>query len=146
MTAAVRQRLRSVAADLRDGVLLDAVEARRIADALDHIAQGIAADVAFGLRLKPGQHHQRDQIAARDDLLREAAGKFWSASASEQSRQLSGALEKYRGGRWQRDRSAVECPYPPDKLAGYLWRVLRLRDRDIGERQMLRILTDATRF
>ena len=142
MSAAVRQHLRSVAADLRDGVLLDAVEARRIADALDQIAQGVAADVALGLRLKPGQHRSRDRIAERDDLLRQAARTFWpQVSVTEQARQLSRALDDYRSnGGWYRSRVAVECPHPNQRLQSYLWRVLRLRDHGIGPRQMLRIL------
>ena len=147
MTAAVRQHLKSVAADLRDGVLLDADDARRMADALDKIAQGQSADVALGLKLKPGQHRSQDQIEARDVMLQEAARVFWpDASPTEQARQLSRALKNYRSDRWQRDRSEVECPHRSGTLASYLFRVLRLRDRSIGQRQMERITTSATQF
>jgi hypothetical protein len=144
MTAAVRQHLRSVAADLREGVLLDADDAVRLANALEKIAQGVAPDIAFDLRLKPGQHRTQDQIAARNDLLRQTARTFWpDAIVTEQARQLCGALKRYRGGRWERERSAVACPHPRGTLAAHLWRLLHHRDRAIGERQMQRILTSA---
>jgi hypothetical protein len=147
MTAAARQHFSSVAAALRSGVLLDADDARRIANAFDQIAKGEDADKALGLRLKPGQHQSQEQIAARDELWREAAARFWAAaSPTEQAAQLCRSLKSYRGRRWQRDRAAVACPYSSDKLENYLWRSLRLRDRDIGERQMHRVLTSARPF
>jgi hypothetical protein len=147
MTAPIRQRLASVAADLREGAL-DAHDVARLADALDEIAQGVAADVAFGLRLKPGQHQSGEQIAARDELARLTARTFWppDASVTEQARQLCDALKRYRGGRWRRERIAVECPYPSGTLTAHLWHLLQYRDRAIGERQMHRILTSARPF
>jgi hypothetical protein len=147
MIAAARKHLRSVAAALRDGTLPAAEDVKRLADTLDQIAQGVDADLAFGLRLKPGQHQSQEQIAERDRLWREAAARFWAAaSPTEQAQQLCRALRSYRRGRWQRDRVAVECPYSNDKLESYLWRSLRLRDRDIGGRQMFRVLTSARQF
>jgi hypothetical protein len=148
MTAPLRrQHLATVAATLRGGALLDADDAKRIADALDQIVQGVAADVAFGFRLKPGQHRTQAQIAARDDLLRQTARTFWpDASATEQARQLSDALARYRDGRWRHDRVAVECPHPVGALTAHLWRLLRHRDRAIGKRQMHRIVTSARLF
>ena len=83
-------------------------------------------------------------------MLRLTAQTFWpDVGATEQARRLSRALGAYRSkGGWQRARSAIECPHPNRRLQSYLWRVLRLRDRDIGPRQMLRILcpTSASGF
>ena len=147
MTAAARQHFRSVAAALRDGTLPAADDVKRLADAFDQIAQGASADIAFGLRLKPGQHQSQDQIAARDELLRTTALRFWpGASVAEQTRQLSRALKNYCGGRWQRDRAADKCPHPDGAPESYLFRVLKLRDLAVGERQMHRILTSAQAY
>jgi hypothetical protein len=147
MTTAVRQYLRFVAADLRDGAVLDVDDARRIAEAFDKIAEGQSADIAFGLRLKPGQHRSQEEVYARDDLFRTTARTFWpNANVTEQARQLCRALKHYRNGRWDRDRAAAACPYPSSTLTAHLWRLLRHRDLAIGERQMARILTPATPF
>lgn len=142
MTAPLRrQQLASYAAALRAGGSLDADGAAQLADAFDQIAAGVPADVALGLRLKPGQHQSAAQIAARDQLLRLAALRFWpDVGVTEQARHLALALGRYHAGRWQRERSANENPHRGDTLAGYLWQLLRLRDRCIGERQIARAL------
>ena len=127
MTAAVRQHLRCVAAILRDGVMLDADDAKRLADAFDKIAGGVAPDVALGLRLKPGQRRTQEQIVARDALLRQIARRYFPGmSPTLQSRQLCTALARYHAGSWQRDRSASDNPHG-DTLKGDLWQVLRHR-------------------
>ena len=139
MTVPLRH-LADVAAALRAGELGTA-DAEQLADALERISLGADADAALGLRLKPGQRHTLAQVAARDGVLREAAQKFWpDATEAERARQLCSALSRYHGGRWQRDRAAADCPHPGDKLAAYLWQMLRLHDRKIGLRQMVRVL------
>jgi hypothetical protein len=71
-------------------------------------------------------------IARRDELLRQTrlpAGR------------LARELRHYRGTAWAaRDRHAATNPYETGDLRSTLWRALTIRDRDLGKRQLERIL------
>ena len=137
MTAAVRQHLRCVAAILRDGVMLDADDAKRLADAFDKIADGDAPDVALGLRLKPGRVARKNRSWRGMRCCGRSARRYFPGmSATEQARQLCTALARYHAGSWQRDRSASDNPHG-DTLKGDLWQVLRHRDRVVSARHAL---------
>ena len=70
-------------------------------------------------------------IARRDDLLRQTRLP---------ARRLAQQLAHYRGTAWARDRFATSCPYSTGDLRAALWGILKIRDRDIGKRQIERIL------
>ena len=70
-------------------------------------------------------------LPARDALLREAA-------AIVGPRRLAAVLRNYHATSWPRDR--VRSSPPEDRLKSLLWRVLKLRDASVGERQLQRII------
>jgi hypothetical protein len=71
-------------------------------------------------------------VARRDELLRRTR-----LSASRLAREI----RHYRGTAWAaRDRHAAANPYAAEDLRSTMWRVLKIRDRDIGRRQIDRIL------
>ena len=75
------------------------------------------------------------KLAERDRLLR--------SSAMPPAR-LASALRRYRSSGWLRERALAECPHPTGSVRSLLWEALHLVDRDIGERQMKRILDKST--
>ena len=67
-------------------------------------------------------------IDERDRLLIEAARFYPGASDREIARLLRGALSRYRGGRWRRDRAEALCPVQHrGKLMQTLWCLLKVR-------------------
>jgi hypothetical protein len=69
-------------------------------------------------------------IEERDALLRIAAKRFCvGMSDREAAKHLYGALNRYRGGRWRRDRADLTCPAQHrGKLTELLYFLLRTRD------------------
>jgi hypothetical protein len=137
MTTAVRQHLRSVAAHLRDGVLLDADDARRMADALDQIARGVAPDIALGLRRQRAD--LRAAIKARDCILRNAAKTMPGLPLTEAANRIHVAMLRYRESAWRRERLLDQCP----ARHRWEWQALRLRDHVPKPRSIRRVLASA---
>jgi hypothetical protein len=76
-------------------------------------------------------------VARRDELLRQI--RLPPA-------RLARELAHYRGTAWAaRDRHAAANPYAAEDLRSTMWRVLKIRDRDIGRRQIDRILRHSPR-
>jgi hypothetical protein len=80
-------------------------------------------------------------IDERTALLREAARRFPGSSQREAARLIRTALQRYRDGRWQRDRADLTCPAQHrDKLTATLWMLLRVRDSLPSEATVRRAL------
>jgi hypothetical protein len=83
-------------------------------------------------------------IDERDALLVEAARFFPACSDREIARRLRIALQRYRDGRWQRDRADLTCPVQHSgKLAGVCWKLLKTRDAVPSERTIRAALSQA---
>jgi hypothetical protein len=138
VTVQIRQRLASVAVALRGGVALDADDSVQLAEALDRIAQGVAADVAFGLR-----RQRADMLAAikaRDYVLRDAAKNLPpSLTLAEAAGQLHRELSRYSASAWRRERLLDQCP----ARHRWEWQALRLRDAVPSTRSIRRVLANA---
>ena len=77
------------------------------------------------------------ELEARDDRLRLAATML---PPGRRARRLSEALGHYKANGWRRDRLS---PHPPaDPLRRLLWEALSLKDYALGERQLMRVLSD----
>jgi hypothetical protein len=93
-----------------------------------------------------GQSHSRTPqtqllLDERTKLLIEAAKFYPGASEREVARQLCAALSRYRGGRWQRDRSEATCPVQHQgKLVALLWMILKTADRLVSKTTIRRAL------
>jgi hypothetical protein len=77
----------------------------------------------------------------RDMYLVEAARFFPACSDREIARRLRIALQRYRDGRWQRDRADLTCPVQHSgKLTAVCWMLLRVRDHVPSEMTIRRAL------
>lgn len=122
-------------------------DVQSVAAALDKwLTDQEAGTLDDALNLAPAPGRRRVQtiaaIAQRDQLLRDAASTFFPGqSTAEQARRLATALARYRrGADWSRDRAAGDVTYR-DTLRGYCWAALRIRDHDLSERQIRRVLS-----
>ncbi len=81
-------------------------------------------------------------LARRDELIRQAAERFFSdASDHEAARLLHQALERYAGCAWQRERSAPECPpRHAGRLTASCWHILHAVDRVPSEPLIRKII------
>lgn len=92
---------------------------------LDHHALTDAVPVrGRGIRLP----ETLARIEQGDDVLREMRSRHYaSLSGREAARQIRSALDRYRSGRWRRDRLANR--FPSDPLAALCARYLTIADR-----------------
>jgi hypothetical protein len=75
----------------------------------------------------------------RDEAVREHAERFCGGfSELSVSKRLAGELRQYRSGRWRRERFSDSPPASPVRAS--LWRILKLVDTALSERQIRRIL------
>ncbi|MEZ2144932.1 hypothetical protein AAE026_21970 [Bradyrhizobium sp. DN5] len=139
MTAPVRID-HGFTADLRAGRLnAEALDA--LAGALD-LAIDKPADAAAALGLERSRQEQSAQIAARNEVLREAGGSLPAVlSLSAKAALIRSAFLNYRAGAWRRDRLLDECPmHHRGTLREFAWRALRLHDGIPEARTIRRIL------
>jgi hypothetical protein len=121
-------RLERLASLLEQGRLLAPQDAALVADAIRAVWTGRAStlDEALGLVAARGQPTLQKRLArhVRDLHLRAAAELLApGANATAQAQSLHEADERYRSGRWARDRTCQDCP--PDlvgRIEEYLWR------------------------
>ncbi len=94
------------------GALSDEVR-EQLSEAFDRITAGEPADVALGIRLKPGQRSLQyvRRHEHRNATLRETAVRFWPGSLPpEQARHIAEGLARYRSAGWRFDRIVDQCP------------------------------------
>ena len=109
-----------------------------IAALVAHPDEAVRAASAVLLRALGGNNAGVDHAALRaerDRLLR---------STAMPPARLASALRRFRSSAWPRERALAECPHPTGSVRSLLWQALKLVDRDIGERQMKRILEKST--
>jgi hypothetical protein len=84
-------------------------------------------------------------IDRRNQLLREAAGKFWpDLPVSMQAAALAAELSGYASATWiRRDRLKPENPYSDESLRGYLWRALKAHPFPPSERTLRDIIASS---
>jgi hypothetical protein len=137
-------RLRRIAAAIRAGRALDREDEHWLATVLDRILTGEPADVALGLKARPGQRtwHTRAVLTERNRLLKEAARRFLSGlSLAEQAHRLSIELSRYRATAWQRERTSDHCPNRHHgTIREFVWRALKLHDRPLSARSLRLVL------
>lgn len=138
------KRLRRIASAIGAGLAPDRGDLAWLADVIDRILAGEPADVALGLKTKPGQRTWRTSaaLAERDQIFKEAARRFLAGrSLAEQAHRLSIQLSYYHATAWQRERASDLCP---DRHLGtireFLWRGLKARDRALSERSLRQVL------
>jgi hypothetical protein len=91
----------------------------------------IAGELLAALGMENGSTRRSAAIARRDALLRKIRLP---------TGRLARELAHYRGTAWLRDRDRATNPYSAANVQANFWRVLKLVDRDIGRRQLERIL------
>ena len=84
-------------------------------------------------------------IDQRNQLLRQAAGKFWpDLPMSMQAAALASELAGYATATWiRRDRLKPENPDSDESLRGYLWRALKTHPFPPSERTLRDILASS---
>lgn len=114
------------------------------ADALLAIIESVRAgcvdslDEALGLKSRPGSRRWQTLAAleARDAHLRAAASTFDLAAP-----ELARKLDRYASTAWPRDRASSTCPSRLEgKPEADFWRALRAWPRQVGERQLQKML------
>jgi hypothetical protein len=115
--------------------------ARKLADGDEHeqtaagfielVLSGASLDEVLGTPA-PGQRSVTTQlaIAARDQLLRDAASRFFpDLPLAAQARELAGALTRYAASAWMRERAETSCPARHHgRIEAVCWQVLKHRD------------------
>jgi hypothetical protein len=80
------------------------------------------------------------QPSERYDLIREAVETLLSHERRP-AKVFAQRLATYAGRAWLNERDCHQCPPQRiGKLEGYCWRILKIRDRTLTERQVRRVL------
>ena len=99
-----------------------------------HDAPGLLEHLAGLEGVRGHSARQEHQVAARNELLREL-GRTMTAKA------LADELRRYHRSAWRGDRAKARNPYRDGDRRATLWRIFRLRDTAVGERQCRKILS-----